>query len=140
MSLAVGIECYSLKSQYMLTMWTFPSFFFLCCPTLSHHLSYFSPVLISSVISFSPFLTLPFMLSHFFLFFAPAAHLIFLFLSPSVAVASQRSEDVLLTLCSSLFVSGLYFCTAVPCPTVTSSSPPHFSHAPTICHRLASEL
>ncbi|KAM6425077.1 LOW QUALITY PROTEIN: BTB/POZ domain-containing protein KCTD17 [Rhynochetos jubatus] len=64
--------------------------------------------------------------------------------SSSAAVTSQRSEDVIPTLHSSLFLPCLYlyFCTAAaaaPCPTVTPPSPLHSSHAAILFYKLTSE-
>ncbi|XP_054668944.1 BTB/POZ domain-containing protein KCTD17 isoform X6 [Grus americana] len=63
--------------------------------------------------------------------------------SSSAAVTSQRSEDVISTLHSSLLISGLYLYlrTAVyaPCPTVTLPSPLHSSYAAILFYKFTSE-
>lgn len=136
LSVAVGPECYSLKSQCMLITRTFPSFFSVLPPSLlfffcSHFLCHFPfPV------SHSPL--------HAQLLFFPAVDFVSLFLSPSLAVTSQRSEDVIPTLHSSLFISCLYlyFCTAVygsPSPHSDTPRPLHSSHAAVLFYKLTLE-
>lgn len=108
--MVVGTECYSLKSQCMLIMQLFFSFSLFSHPHSSSLFFFFC----------SHFLChFPFPVSHSPLhaqsLFIPAIDLLSLLLSPSLAVASQRSEDVILTLHSGLLISCLYlyFCTAV---------------------------
>lgn len=109
--MAVGPGCYSLKSQCMLITQTFPSLFFVLPPSVFIFFL-FSLFLFPLSLPFS-YSTLPSMPNCFF--FSPAIDFVSLFLSLFLAVTSQRSEDAIPTLHSSLLISGLYlyFCTAV---------------------------
>lgn len=120
----------------MLITWTFPSFFsVLPCSVLYFFLFLLFSFLLS--FPFSCFLpSLPFKISFF-----PAIYFVSLFLSPSVAVTSQRSEDVIPTLqpFNFWFISLFLYCSVrqplapqrhSPAPFTLHTQPLFFTNSP----------